>query len=100
MEGIKDNVSHPTQDNPTKGNRATLIWGIAPLKMVLQCKNNFWALQPWGPALLEGFMSGVVWLVRVGRETKAEVQAGRQTEFNIELFIKAYRNNMYLIIIT
>lgn len=44
MEGIKDNVSHPTQDNPTKGNRATLIWGIAPLKMVLQCKNNFWAL--------------------------------------------------------
>lgn len=98
MAGIKDKVSHTPQESPTKGNRATMIWGTVPLKMALSSVRVIMVPQPWGPALFEDFMGGVVWSVRVGREARAEVQAGRQTEFNIELFRKAYRSNMYLII--
>ena len=36
---------------------------------------------------------------RRGREARAEVQTGRQTEFKIELLINVYTNNMSLIII-
>ena len=34
MEGIWDNLSHPTQESPTERNRATMVWGFVPLKTV------------------------------------------------------------------
>lgn len=46
MAGIKDKVSHTPQESPTKGNRATMIWGTVLLKMALSSLRVIMVPQP------------------------------------------------------